>query len=46
MYSILDGKNCEKSLHKGHKSNIGHDEFIDVHSNKNVTTHNMRGIKS
>ena len=46
MYSRLDVNNCEKSVHKGHYSNIGHDEFIDVHSNKKVIRHNMRGIKS
>ena len=46
MYSILDVNNCEKSVHEGHNSNIGHDEFIDVHSNKKVIRHNMRGIKS
>ena len=46
MYSILDVNNCEKSVHKGHNSNIRHDEFIDVHSNKKVIRHNMRGIKS
>ena len=46
MYPILDVNNCEKSVHKGHNSNIGHDEFIDVHSNKKVIRHNMRRIKS
>ena len=28
--------NYEKSVYKGHNSNIRHDEFIDVHSNKKV----------
>ena len=28
--------NYEKSVYKGHNSNIKHDEFIDVHSNKKV----------
>ena len=45
MYSILDVNNCEKSVHKGHNSNTGHDEFIDVYPNKKVVRHNMRGIK-
>ena len=45
LYSILDKNSREKSVHKGHNSNIGHDEFIDVHSNKKVIRHNMRGIK-
>ena len=39
MYSIRDVNNCEKSVYKGHNSNIGHNEFIDVHSNKNVIRH-------
>ena len=46
MHSIIDVNNCEKSVYKGHNSNIGHDEFIQVHSNKKVIRHNMRGIKS
>ena len=35
-------KNC---VHKGHNSNIEHDEFIDAHANTKVIRHNMRGIK-
>ena len=46
MYSIRDVNNCEKSVYKGHNSNIGHNEFIDVHSNKNVIRHYMKVIKS
>ena len=46
MYSILDVNNYEKSVYKGYNSNIGHDEFINVHSNKKVIRHNMRRIKS
>ena len=40
MYSILDTNNREKSVYKIHNSNIRHDEFMDVHSNEN-----MSGIK-
>ena len=46
MYSILDVNNCEKSVYKGHTSNIGHSEFIDVQSNEKVIRHIMKGIKS
>ena len=46
IYSIIDVNNCEKSVYKGHNSNIGHNEFIEVHSNKKVIRHNMRVIKS
>ena len=45
MYSILDVNNWEKSVYKGHNSNIGHNEFLDVHSNKRVIRHIMKGIK-
>ena len=45
MYSIVDVNNCEKSVYKGHNSNIGHGEFIDVHSNKKFIRHNMKEIK-
>ena len=30
MYSIRNMKNCEKSVYKGHSSNIEHDEFMDT----------------
>ena len=33
-------------MYKAHNSNIRHDEFIDVHSNKKVFRHIMKGIKS
>ena len=36
VYSIRDVNNCEKSVYKSHNFDIGHDEFIDVHSNKKV----------
>ena len=45
MYSILDINNYEKSIHKGHNSNIKYDEFKDTLFNKNVIRHNMKGIK-
>ena len=41
-YSSRDVNNCEKSVDKGHNSNIGHDEFK---INKKVIRHNMKGIK-
>ena len=46
MYSILDIHNHEKSVYKGHNSDIKFDEFKDTHSNKKVIRHDMRGIKS
>ena len=46
MYSVLDVNNCKKSVYKGHNSNIGHNEFLDVHSHKKVIRHNMKVIKS
>ena len=30
MYSIRDMNNCEKSVYKGHSSNIEHHEFMDT----------------
>ena len=46
MYSILDVNKREKSVYKGHSSNITFDEFMDVHSNEKVIRHIMKGIKS
>ena len=46
MYSILDVNKYEKSVCKGHSSNIGHGEFKDTLINKKVIRHNMSGIKS
>ena len=46
MYSIRDVNNCEKSIYKGHNSNIGHDDFKDTLTNINVIRHNMKGIKT
>ena len=45
MYSIRNVNNCEKSVHKGHNSNIGHDEFKDALINKKVIRHYMKGNK-
>ena len=46
MYSIRNVYNHEKSVHKGHSSDIKYDQFKDTHSNQKVIRHNMRGIKS
>ena len=46
MYSIRDIHNHEKSVYKGHNSDIKYDEFKDTHSNKKVIRHDMREIKS
>ena len=46
MYSIRNVYNHEKSVYKGHNSDIKYDEFKDTHSNKKVIRHDMRGIKS
>ena len=45
MYSIRDINNYEKSVYKGHNSNIGHDEFKDTLINKKVIEHIIKGIK-
>ena len=45
IYSIRDINNCKKSVYKGYKSNIGHDEFKDTLINKKVIKHIMKGIK-
>ena len=45
MYLILDINNCEKTVYKRHNSNIRHDEFLDVRSNKKVIRHIMKGTK-
>ena len=44
VYSILAVNNCEKSVCKGHTSNIGHNEFLDVQSNEKVIRHNLKVI--
>ena len=46
MYSLLDVNSYEKSIHKGHNSNISNSEFKDTLFNKKVIRHNMSGIKS
>ena len=45
IYSIRNVYNHEKSVYKGHNSDIKYDEFKDPHPNKKVIRHNMRGIK-
>ena len=45
IYSIHVVTSCEKSVHKGHNSNIGYDEFKDTLINKKIIRHNMKGIK-
>ena len=46
MYSVRNVYNYEKSVYKGHSSDIKYDQFKDTHSNKRVIKHNTRGIKS
>ena len=46
MYSIRDITKNEKSMYKGHSSDIRYDQFKNTNSNKKVIRHNMRGIKS
>ena len=46
MYSIRDIHNHEKSVYKGHNSDIKYDEFKHTHSNKKVIRYDTRGIKS
>ena len=46
MYSLLDVNSYEKSIHKGHNSNISNSEFKDILFNKKVIRHKMSGIKS
>ena len=46
MYSIRDINKNEKSIDKGHNSDIKYSKFIDTHSNKKAIRHNMKGIKS
>ena len=45
-YSIRDIHNHEKSVCKGHNSDIKYDEFKDTHCHKKVIRYDMRGIKS
>ena len=44
-YSICDVNNYGKNVHKGHNSNIKHDEFKDTLNDKKFIRHNMKGIK-
>ena len=46
IYSIRNVYNYEKSMYKGHSSDIKYDQFKDTHFNKKVIKHNTRGIKS
>ena len=46
MYSIHNAYNHEKSVYKGHSSDIKYNQFKDTHFKKKVIRHNMRGIKS
>ena len=39
IYSILDVNNCEKSVYKGHTSNIGNAGFKDTLFNEIVIRH-------
>ena len=41
-YTIIIENNHEKSVNKGHNSNIGSDEFKDVLNNKKVVRHSMK----
>ena len=41
-YTIITENNHEKSVNKGHNSNIGSDEFKDVLNNKKVVRHSMK----
>ena len=46
MYLIRNEYNYEKSVYKEHSSDVKYDQFKEIHSNKKVIKHNMRGIKS
>ena len=45
-YTIIDEKNHEKSVHKGHTSNFKSSEFKDVVNDKNLFRHIMKKISS
>ena len=45
MYSIRDISKKEKSVYKGHNSDIEYDGFKDIFFNKKVIRHHMKGIK-
>ena len=44
--TVIDVNNYEKSVHKGHNSNIRSDEFKEVINNKKVIRHPMKKITS
>ena len=46
MYLIRNVYKYEKSVYKEHSSDVKYDQFKEIHSNKKVIKHNMRGIKS
>ena len=46
LYTVIDVNNYEKSVYKGHNSNIRSDEFKDVANNKKVVRHPMNKITS
>ena len=46
MYSIHNVYNHEKSVYKGHSSDIKHNQFKDTHFKKKFIRHNVRGTKS
>ena len=46
MYSIRDINKKEKSVYKGHSSDIKYDDFKNTHSNKKFIRHDISGIKS
>ena len=45
-YTVIDENNYEKSVNKGHNSNIRSDEFKDVINNKKVVRHRMKKTTS
>ena len=46
MYSVLDVKNNEKSILKGHNSYISNNEYNDTLFNRKTLRHQMSGIRS
>ena len=46
MYSIQTVDKSEESIHKGHNSFIGYDQYEDVLFNKKVIRNNIKGMKS
>ena len=46
MYSVRTVDRNEKSIHKGHNSFIGYDEYEDTRTNKKVINNQMCRIKA